>query len=331
MEKIKIGITHGYTNGVGYEVILKAFEEPTLLEMCTPIVYGSPKVASYHRKSMGLTTNFATIQKAEDAQDGRLNLMECIQDEVKVELGQKTPEADNATTISIEAARRDYAEKCFDAQVMAPGDDIAESDGLTLLINERMKIAFVTDQQPMNEVGKNITEELLTAKLEALDKVLKRDFAISGPRIAVLALNPEPGHEEEEILKPVIAKASEKHILAMGPLSAESIFGTEAYSHYDAILALYHDQGYVPFKLLTSDFAVKLHISGDALTSAPVQDAELAKAGKGEANITSFCNAIYTVTDILRNRQDYDEAHANPLPKLFHDKREDNRRSAPAE
>ena len=331
MEKIKIGITNGYTNGVGYEVILKAFEEPTLLELCTPIVYGSPKVASYHRKALGLTTNFATIQRAEDAMEGRLNLVECIQEEVKVDLGLQTPEADRATAISNDAALRGQRDGHFEALVMAPGDSISATDGLSLLINEQTRIALATDTQPLGTVAEQLSREFIVERLTALHTSLCRDFALSGPRIAVLALNPQPGREEKEILKPAIAEVSQAHITAMGPFAADTFFGSGAYKHYDAVLALYHDQGAVPFQLLTSDYAIRLHLAGPTLTAAPLADAPLALAGKGEADITSFCNAIYAVTDILRNRQSYDQAHQNPLPKLFHDKREDNRRPAAAE
>ena len=327
MEKVKIGITHGYTNGVGYEVILKAFEESTLLELCTPIVYGSPKLASYHRKALSLSTNFATIQKAEEAQDGRLNLVESIREEVKVDLGLKTPEADRATSLSIATAKRDFAEKRFDALVMAPGDKLPECDGLTLLINERARVAFATDQLSLAEVPKHISTEGMVERLVALDRTLKRDFALSGPRIALLNINPEPGREEEEILKPAIAMATEKHISVMGPFAADTFFSSQAYNHYDAILTMYHDQGFIPFRMLTSDFAITLHISEDAVSAAPIQTAELDKAGKGGADITSFCNAIYTVTDVLRNRENYDQVHKNTLPKLFQDKREDSKRS----
>lgn len=333
MERIKIGITHGYTNGVGYEVILKAFEEPTLLELCTPIVYGSPKVASYHRKALGLNTNFTTIQHAEEALENRLNIVECIQEEVKVDLGQKTEEADRATTISIDAAKRGLAAKHFDAQVMAPGDKMSTANGTTILINERTRVALLTDNISFSDVSKHITSEEVSRKIADLDRCLKRDFAISGPRIAVLALNPEPGEEEQNIIKPAIEQAGDKHIFAMGPFAADTFFGSQAYLHYDGILAMYHDQGYIPFQVLTNEYAIVLHSAeeSETLTAAPLEDAQLAIAGKGEADITAFCNAIYTVTDVLRNREHYDEAHQNPLPKLFHDKREDNRRNTHAE
>ena len=333
MEKIKIGITHGYTNGVGYEVILKAFEEPTMLELCTPVVYGSPKVASYHRKALGLSTNFTTIQHAGEALENRLNIVECIQEEVKVDLGQKTEEADRATSISLDGARRGLAARQFDALVLAPGDKTPATGGMTILINERTRVALVTDHISFSDVGKHITAEELSTKIAHFDKCLKRDFAISGPRIAVLALNPQTGEEEENIIKPAIAQAEEKHIFAMGPFAADTFFGSQAYTHYDGILAMYHDQGYIPFQVLTGDYAVVLHSADEdgALTAAPLQDAQLPIAGQGEADITSFCNAIYTVTDVLRNREQYDEARQHPLPKLFHDKREDNRRNPHAE
>ena len=333
MEKIKIGITHGYTNGVGYEVILKAFEEPTLLELCTPIVYGSPKVASYHRKALNLSTNFTTIQHAEEAVENRLNIVECIQEEVKVDLGQKTEEADRATSISLDAAKRGQAAKHYDAQVMAPGDKVDTADGTTILINERTRVALLTDNIAFSDVSRHISSEEVSRMIAEFDRILKRDFAISGPRIAVLALNPNDGEEEEKVIKPAIEQAGNSHIFAMGPFAADTFFGSQAYQHYDGILAMYHDQGYIPFQVLTNEYAIVLHSSqdGEKLTASTLDDAQLTIAGRGEADITSFCNAIYTVTDVLRNRARYDEAHQNPLPKLFHDKREENRRNPHAE
>ncbi len=326
MEQLKIGITHGYTNGVSYEVILKAFENPTMLELCTPVVYGSPKLATYHRKAMELSTNFSTIQNAGEAIKEKLNIIECFKEEVKVDLGQQTEEADKALVCSREAGLRDAEKGLINALVGAPGDKMEQSSELTVLINEFMKVAVLTDQIPLNQVAPFVTEENVMKKLRMFDRCLKRDFSLTRPRIAILALNPEPGKEEKEILEPLIQKIADEQICAIGPFTAEQFFASRAYTYYDGILAMYYDQCAAPLHLSGSEYCIALQTGENTIKTVPLQDASLDIAGRGEAPISSFCNAIYTALDVHRNRLRYEEAHKNPLPKLFHDKREDSRR-----
>lgn len=326
MEQLKIGITHGYTNGVSYEVILKAFENPTMLELCTPVVYGSPKLATYHRKAMELSTNFSTIQNAGEAIKEKLNIIECFKEEVKVDLGQQTEEADKALVCSREAGLRDAEKGLINALVGAPGDKMEQSSELTVLINEFMKVAVLTDQIPLNQVAPFVTEENVIKKLRMFDRCLKRDFSLTRPRIAILALNPKPGNEEKEILEPLIQKIADEQICAIGPFTAEQFFASRAYTYYDGILAMYYDQCAAPLHLSGSEYCIALQTGENTIKTVPLQDASLDIAGRGEAPISSFCNAIYTALDVHRNRLRYEEAHKNPLPKLFHDKREDSRR-----
>ena len=326
MEQLKIGITHGYTNGVSYEVILKAFENPTMLELCTPVVYGSPKLATYHRKAMELSTNFSTIQNAGEAIKEKLNIIECFKEEVKVDLGQQTEEADKALVCSREAGLRDAEKGLINVLVGAPGDKMEQSSELTVLINEFMKVAVLTDQIPLNQVAPFVTEENVMKKLRMFDRCLKRDFSLTRPRIAILALNPEPGNEEKEILEPLIQKIADEQICAIGPFTAEQFFASRAYTYYDGILAMYYDQCAAPLHLSGSEYCIALQTGENTIKTVPLQDASLDIAGRGEAPISSFCNAIYTALDVHRNRLRYEEAHKNPLPKLFHDKREDSRR-----
>ena len=323
MEQLKIGITHGYTNGVSYEVILKAFENPTMLELCTPVVYGSPKLATYHRKAMELSTNFSTIPNAGEAIKEKLNIIECFKEEVKVDLGQQTEEADKALVCSREAGLRDAEKGLINALVGAPGDKMEQSSELTVLINEFMKVAVLTDQIPLNQVAPFVTEENVIKKLRMFDRCLKRDFSLTRPRIAILALNPEPGNEEKE---PLIQKIADEQICAIGPFTAEQFFASRAYTYYDGILAMYYDQCAAPLHLSGSEYCIALQTGENTIKTVPLQDASLDIAGRGEAPISSFCNAIYTALDVHRNRLRYEEAHKNPLPKLFHDKREDSRR-----
>ncbi len=330
MEQLKIGITHGYTNGVGYEVILRTFENPTMLELCTPVLYGSPKLATYHRKAMELSTNFCTISRAEDAISEKLNIIECFQDEVKVEIGQKTEEAEKAMSCSRQAGLRDVSSHLVDALVAAPGDKLEPSE-LTILINDVMRVAVLTDLKPLKQVSALVTEENVTAKLRLFSQCLRRDFGITRPRIAVLSLNPEPGTEENEVLAPVVQKMEDEQICAIGPLSAEQLFGSHAFSYYDGILAMYYDQAAAPLQMTIQEYCVALQADAEHVKTFPLQDAGLSQAGKGEADLTSFCKAIYLAIDVCRNRARYDGARQNPLPKLFHDKREDNKRPSKAE
>ena len=298
MEQLKIGITHGYTNGVSYEVILKAFENPTMLELCTPVVYGSPKLATYHRKAMELSTNFSTIQNAGEAIKEKLNIIECFKEEVKVDLGQQTEEADKALVCSREAGLRDAEKGLINVLVGAPGDKMEQSSELTVLINEFMKVAVLTDQIPLNQVAPFVTEENVMKKLRMFDRCLKRDFSLTRPRIAILALNPEPGNEEKEILEPLIQKIADEQICAIGPFTAEQFFASRAYTYYDGILAMYYDQCAAPLHLSGSEYCIALQTGENTIKTVPLQDASLDIAGRGEAPISSFCNAIYTALDV---------------------------------
>lgn len=325
MNKLKIGITHGYTNGVSYEVILKAFEDPTILELCTPIVYGSPKLATYHRKALELSTNFTTIQNVAEAVEGKLNILECFTEEIKVELRTKTTEADKALKVSIEKAKTDFNNSLFDILVSAPCDG-HECEGLAIYINPIIRIASVTDNQPITAAAKQLTTDLILKKLRTFSNCLKRDFMLTRPRIALLTLNPTPGTEEEEIIAPAIETATEERICAFGPYTANKFFSANDYTHYDGILAMYHEQATTPFNLLTSDYAVVHFAEEEKVHTTTLEGAELEIAGKGIASPISFVNAIYTAIDIYRNRINFDDSQSNPLPKLFQDKRDDNRK-----
>ena len=214
--KIRVAITQGDTNGIGYEVILKAFEDPTILELCTPIIYGSPKIAAYHRKALNLETNFSIINSAEEARDGRLNMLTCFDGEVKVELGVPSKEAGMAALKALDRAMTDYRSELYDVLVTAPinkatiqspefrfpghTEYIETSVGngkkaLMILMNENLRVALVTTHLPVKEISKAITKEAIIEKATIFHQSLKRDFRISSPRIAILALNPHAGDD----------------------------------------------------------------------------------------------------------------------------------------
>ncbi len=352
MEKIKIGITHGDTNGVGYEVILKAFEDPTLLELCTPIIYGNPKVATYHRKAMELGTSFNTVLSADKVEEGKLNMVDVFENEVKIELGTATPESGKAALKSLEAAKTDYKQGLIDVLVTAPINkhsiqseefhfpghtEYIQScagegqEALMMLMNSNIRVALATTHLPLSQVAGAITQENLLSKLRILNHTLKRDFTLSMPRIAVLALNPHAGDqgllgkEEQDIIIPALEQAEEEGICCYGPFAADGFFGSAAYTHYDAVLAMYHDQGLAPFKLLAMEDGVNFTAGLPIVRTSPDHGTAYDIAGKGKASPASFLNAIYTAIDVYRNRIRYDETHANPLPKLYHEKREERR------
>lgn len=348
-----VGITAGDTNGVGYEVIMKTLAEPLMLELCTPILYGNPKTMAYHRKALGIELNYTVIQHAKEARTGRINLLAVSDEETRIDFGQSSEEAGRAALKCLEAAISDYRDGLFDVLVTAPiNKHSIQSDtfhfpghteyieerlgdgakALMILMNERVRVALATTHLPVSQIAASLTTEGILEKLRILHATLCRDFLLTRPRIAVLALNPHAGddgllgEEEQDIILPAIVQANEEHIDAYGPFPADGFFGSAAYEHYDAILAMYHDQGLAPFKLLAMDDGVNYTAGLPIVRTSPDHGTAYDIAGQGKANETSFRQALYLATDIFRNRQRYDEAHINPLPKFYHERREDERR-----
>ena len=348
--KIRVAITHGDTNGVGYEVILKVFADPTMLELCTPIVYGSPKIAAYHRTALNLETNFSIINTADEARDGRVNLLTCFDDDVKVDLGHPSPEAGQAALKALDRAMTDFRSGLYDVLVTAPinkatiqslgfqvpghTEYIETSVGegkkaLMILMNENLRVALVTTHLPIKDVAKAITKEAIVEKATIFHQSLKRDFRISSPRIAVLALNPHAGDdgvlgtEEQTVIRPAIDELAEKGIQAFGPYPADGFFGASTYDYFDGVLAMYHDQGLAPFKTIALDSGVNYTAGLPIVRTSPDHGTAYDIAGQGKADENSMRQAIWTAIDVYRNRLEYDEPLANPLPKLFHEKRED--------
>ena len=325
--KIRVAITHGDTNGIGYEVILKAFEDSGMLELCTPIIYGNPKVAAYHRNALQLETPFTIIKNAEEARPDKLNMLATFDDEVKVEFGSPTPESAEAARKALQRAKEDLKNGLYDVLVQAPvvSSHTPDPDDKSLLIMfaNDIRIALATNHLPIKDVAANITPDKLIEKCRLLYTSLKRDFRINNPRIAVLALNPQPGAEEENIIGPALKTVEEAGIQAYGPFTADDFFGNGLQNNFDGILAMYDDQGNVPFKTLATEYGVKMKAGFPFVITTPDHDPCFDIAGKGIANPASLRHAIYAAIDIFRNRIHYDEPLANPLPKLYHEKRED--------
>ena len=325
--KVRVAITHGDTNGIGYEVILKSFEDPAMLELCTPIIYGSPKVATYHRNAMKLETPFSIIAKAEEAREGKLNMLASFDDEVKVDLGQPTPESANAARKALQRAKEDLKQGLYDVLVQAPvvssNTPDREDRSLLVMFADDIRIALVTNHLPIKEVAQSISMEKIMEKATLFHTSLKRDFRIQNPRIAILSLNPQQGTEENEVIAPAIEELEKKGIQAYGPYTADDFFGQGLQNSFDGILAMYDDQGNVAFKTLATEYGVKMKTGFPFVITTPDHGPAFDIAGKGEADPASFRHAIYAAIDIFRNRKNYDEPLGNPLPKLYHEKRED--------
>lgn len=298
-----------------------------MFELCTPIIYGNPKVATYHRNVMKLDTPFSIIGKAEDARDGRLNLLAVFDEEVKVELGTPTADSAEAARKALQRAKEDLKQNLYDVLVQAPvvssNTPDREDRSLLVMFADDIRIALVTSRLPLKEVAQSITQENIVEKATLFHTSLRRDFRISNPRIAILALNPQPGTEEKDVIAPAIEALEKESIQAYGPFTADDFFGKQKQYGFDGILAMYDDQGNVPFKTLATEFGVKMKTGFPFVITTPDHGPAFDIAGKGEADPASLRHAIYAAIDILRNRKEYDDPKKNPLPKLYHEKRED--------
>lgn len=350
-KKVRVGITQGDINGIGYEVILKIFEDPAMLELCTPIVYGSPKVMTYHRKAIDSTATFSIVGSAEEAFEGRLNVLNCNDEEVKVELGKPTQESGKAAFEALEKALADYKEGLVDVLVTAPihkkmiqseefifpghteyieqrlGDG---SKALMILANQGLRVALVTGHLPLNKVASSVTSETLEEKIKLFNHSLKVDFGIGAPRIAVLSLNPHAGdggvigQEEESVIIPTVKAMRSQGVLCYGPFPADGFMGSGNYTHFDGILAMYHDQGLIPFKVLAMNDGVNFTAGLPLVRTSPDHGTAFDIAGKNEASPDSMRNAIYMAIDIYRNRINQVEASRNPLRKLYFERHDDS-------
>ncbi len=349
---IKVGITHGDINGIGYEVILKTLEDNRILELCTPVVYGSAKIANYYRKGLEMgNIPLNTIESASQARRDTNNIINVVSEDIKVEPGVSTPEAGRAALLALERAVSDLKNGDIDVLVTAPinknniqsddfhfaghteylascaGDD---ARALMILFNDRMRVALVTTHCPIADVAAAITVERVREKLEDFYLSLEKDFGFSHPRIAVLALNPHAGdggvigNEEQNVIAPAIEQARKNGINCYGPYPADGFFGAEQYRKFDGVLAMYHDQGLAPFKTLAMAGGVNFTAGLPFVRTSPDHGTGYDIAGKGEASEESLREAIYAALDIYRNRARYEESHRNPLRRQYFDKSKDN-------
>jgi 4-hydroxythreonine-4-phosphate dehydrogenase len=337
---IVAGISHGDINGIGYEVIIKTLMDPTFNELCVPIVYGSPKVAAYHRKALNINNfSFNNIRSADEANPKKANLINCLDDNIRVELGKSTPQGGEAALASLEKAIEDLKSGKINVLVTAPIDKkniqsdkfnfkghteylkskAGAEEALMFMISENMRIGFATGHVPLKKVHENITIESLLKKIRLMNQSLIIDFAIRKPKIAVLGLNPHAGDnsllgtEEAEIIIPAITQAEKEGILAFGPFPADGFFGAASFTKFDGILAMYHDQGLSPFKALSFDMGVNFTAGLPFIRTSPVHGTAFQIAGRGEASENSFRQALYLACSIFKNRQLHSEITRNPL------------------
>jgi 4-hydroxythreonine-4-phosphate dehydrogenase len=356
MEKkqVKVGITHGDTNGIGYEIILKTLADERLMELCTPVVYGSVKVAQHHSRKMELdTVPFTVIDDAAAISAGKPNLINCVTNDINVEFGVLSHVAGNAALQSLEAAVADLKAGHIDVLLTAPINKHAmQSAGfkypghteyleqqlsehtphksLMMLVCEHLRIAPLTGHAPLNEVAERITIPRILDKLTLFDAELVRNFTIRKPRIAVLSLNPHAGDhgllgsEEDEVIIPAIAEAERLNLLVFGPYAADGFFGSGLYRKFDGVLAMYHDQGLIPFKMIAADEGVNFTAGLSAIRTSPAHGTAFDIAGQGIASENSFRKALFMALDLHKYREMYREMTENPLRKQFVDKNDLN-------
>ena len=340
--KIKVGITHGDINGIGYEVIIKALADSRILEMCTPIIYGSSKVAAYYRKAMDNEIfTFNNINTAKEANPKRPNIINCVSEEVRVELGKSTKIAGEAALAALEAAVIDLKSGAIDVVVTAPinkeniqsdtfnfpghteyfAKEFGTKNYLMLMVSNILKVGVVTGHVPLSQVASLITKEKILSNLRVLQKTLLEDFSIRKPRIAVLGLNPHAsdggliGDEEERIILPAVKQANEEGITTLGPYPADGFFGSGEFKKFDATLAMFHDQGLIPFKSFAFESGVNFTAGLPIIRTSPGHGTAYGLAGTGTASEESFRNALYLAIDLFENRKRFSLLSKNPLQR----------------
>lgn len=334
-KKIIVGITQGDGNGIGYEVIIKALADERVLELCTPVIYGSSKIFGFYKKQIHEVDNISTnvITSAKDVHNKRVNIVNCLPENVFVEPGQATPESAKSAMISLKRAVEDLKAGHIDALVTAPINKRAMSSegfGYTghteylekefgvdevamIMVCDRLKVGVVTGHISLKDVPAQITSEKILKKLRLMKSSLQRDFGINAPKIAVLGLNPHCGDggllgdEEHQIILPAIKAANEEDIMAFGPYSSDGFFGLGNYSKFDAVLAMYHDQGLTPFKALAFEDGVNYTAGLPVVRTSPDHGTAYEMAGRDLADPRSMKSAIYAAIDIYNSRVRYDE------------------------
>lgn len=345
-EPIKIGISQGDINGIGYEVMLKCFSDPRMMDNCTPILYGSSKVLSYHKKLIGANEfSFVNIRHAEQAEPHKFNVLNIIQDEVKIDIGQPTEIGGSLAALSLDKTCQELMDSKIDAIVTNPINKkniqsetfnfpghteyltrkFKAEESLMVMTCRNIHIGIMTNHLALKDVPNVITKDLIIRKLKVMDISLRRDFGIRLPKIAVLALNPHAGdhgligNEDDSIVAPAIKEAFDDGILAFGPYPSDGFFGNGSMNDFDGVMALYHDQGLIPFKLMSFTEGVNFTAGLPFVRTSPAHGTAYEIAGKNQASAQSFRNAVFLAIDIIKNRREFDNLSKDTLKSAKRD------------
>lgn len=339
-EKIKVGISIGDLNGIGSEVIFKTFKEERMLEFCTPVIFASTKTFAAFQKIYKTDLSYQGLEKASDAIDGKVNIVNVWKDSVQINLGTEDPKAGEYAIKSLQAATQALKNDEIDVLVTAPinkhniqseefrfpghtdylGQELG-GETLMFMVTDELKVGLLTDHVAIRDVARTISPQLIDRKIEIIYESLKKDFRIQEPKIAVLGINPHSGdngvigQEDEEVLKPTLELIRKGKKMVLGPYAADSFFGSGAYRNFDAIVAAYHDQGLIPFKTLSFGQGVNYTAGLNKIRTSPDHGTAYEIAGKDKADHRSFREAVYAAIDIFRNREEYMELTKNVLKK----------------
>ncbi len=338
-----IGVTCGDLNGIGIELIIKTFSDNRILELCTPVVFASNKVINFYRKSLPeYNFNWQNIKELSKLNARQINIYNCWEEEVMVSPGQLSELGGKYAIKSLLAAVNALQRNEIDGLVTAPihkknvqssefnytghtpflKNFFGATDVVMILFANEFRVALVTEHVPVNEVASQISRDIILRKLNILNESLKKDFGIDKPKIAVLGLNPHAGDEgligkeEETTIKPAIKDAKQNNMLVTGPFSADAFFARGLQSRFDAVLAMYHDQGLIPFKALAADEGVNYTAGLPVIRTSPDHGTAFDIAGKGKADESSFRAAVFECIDILNKRNEYEQNRKNPLKKM---------------
>ncbi|AZQ43179.1 4-hydroxythreonine-4-phosphate dehydrogenase PdxA [Nonlabens ponticola] len=337
-DNIKVGISIGDPNGIGGEVIIKAFEDPAMLEMYTPIIFGSTRLFSHVIKSIDSQVKIHGVKTVDEAIPGRINVVRLFKEDFAIEWGTVSPQAGKMAVESLQAAVAALKEDQIDVLVTAPinkesiqSDDFKfpghtdylnqelVGESLMFMVSENLKVGLLTDHVPISEVSNSITPKLIKTKIGTIKESLKKDFAINRPKIAVLGINPHVGDngvigsDDQDTLIPALEELREDGNIIFGPYAADTFFGNQNFKNFDAILASYHDQGLAPFKTISFGSGVNYTAGLSHVRTSPDHGTGFDIAGKNQANPSSMRAAIHTAVAIYNNRKLYDELTANPL------------------
>lgn len=340
--KLTVGITQGDGNGIGYEVIIKALADERILDICTPVIYGSSKIYGFYRKqihNIDQQSNTNVISSAKDVHHKRINIVNCLPDNVFVEPGQPTAESAKAAMTALGRAVEDIRGGYIDVLVTAPINkramanegfggtghteylekEFGVDDVAMIMVCDQLKVGVVTGHIPLKDVPSRLSKDLILKKLRLMKASLERDFRIPYPKIAVLGLNPHCGdggllgNEESTVILPAVQQAVDEGIMAFGPYSPDGFFGLGNYAKFDAVLAMYHDQGLTPFKALAFELGVNYTAGLPVVRTSPDHGTAYEMAGRDLADPRSMISSIYTAIDIYNNRVDYDELQAGKM------------------